>query len=162
MTSAPWAVVEVAPQRSFSTGFLVMMLNPLDLTVQDYAKLLQRVTLSAKVCHLCKSASLMYWYLEIWQQGCCSPDMEKWFILVSSLAESNWAERKFQLNFLLFCCNYFSQETLLCNLDLSAIFIFLQKYLLVYLYFVTLFFPFLPKNSVIFSENIWSQNSQYQ
>ena len=126
------------------------MLNPLDLTVQDYAKLLQRVTLSAKVCHLCKSASLIYWYLEIWQQGCCSPDMDKWFILVSLLAESNWAERKFQLNFLLFCCNYFSQETLLCNLDLSAIFIFLQKYLLVYLYFVALFFPFLPKNSVIF------------
>ena len=101
MTSAPWAAVEVAPLRSLSTGFLVMMLNPLDLTVQDYAKLLQRVTLSAKVCHLCKSASLMYWYLEIWQQGCCSPDMEKWFILLSLLAESNWAERKFQLNFLL-------------------------------------------------------------
>ena len=78
--------------------------------------------------------------------------MEKWFILVSSLAESNLAERKFQLNFLLFCCNYFSQETLLCYLDLSAIFIFLQKYLLVYLYFVALFFPFLPKNSVFFQK----------
>ena len=72
-----------------------MMLNPLDLAVQDYAKLLQRVTLSAKVCHLFMSASLMYWYLEIWQQGYCSPDMEKWFILVSSLAETNWAEKNF-------------------------------------------------------------------
>ena len=75
-----------------------------------------------------------------------------------------WSKKDINHRFGHFCLKFWLSQImnfpLLCNLDLSAIFIFfLQKYLFIYLYFVALFFPFLPKNSVIFSENIWSQNS---